>query len=130
MNNFTTRAITGGVFIATLIFSSLWSLEIIGLLFLFFTIVGTYEYFNIIQQRDKRAQLSVREHDEESPLELLTELRGVQVEALHPLEARLLGVVVRRHARDLLLGGQQLRQSEQVGVRLLHHRTVSGGVSE
>lgn len=52
MNNFTTRAITGGVFIATLIFSSLWSLEIIGLLFLFFTIVGTYEYFNIVNHKN------------------------------------------------------------------------------
>lgn len=51
MNNFTTRAITGGLFIATLIFVALWNKYAIATLFLFFSIVGTFEYYKIVNEK-------------------------------------------------------------------------------
>lgn len=53
MNNTLTRAITGGVFIATLIFCAVFSGLTLSILFLFFTVVGTYEYLNIVSQSKK-----------------------------------------------------------------------------
>lgn len=52
MNNFTTRAITGGLFIATLIFFAIWSKYATAILFLFFSIVGTFEYFKIVNGKN------------------------------------------------------------------------------
>ena len=53
MNNTLKRAITGGVFIATLIFCSIWSKLSLVAIFLFFTIIGTYEYLNIVKSKNK-----------------------------------------------------------------------------
>jgi phosphatidate cytidylyltransferase len=48
MNNFWTRALTGSIFVALLIFFSIFSKFLLALLFLAFTIVGTAEYFKMI----------------------------------------------------------------------------------
>ena len=51
MNNFWTRAITGVVFVSALIFFAVTNKFLLAFLFLFFTIVGTYEYFNIVNNK-------------------------------------------------------------------------------
>ena len=51
MNNFWTRAITGVVFVSALIFFAVTNKFLLAFLFLFFTIVGTHEYFNIVNNK-------------------------------------------------------------------------------
>ncbi len=52
MNNFTQRIITGSVFVGVLISSAVFSKEVLAILFLVFTIVGTYEYYQIVSKKD------------------------------------------------------------------------------
>ncbi|MFT6716856.1 MAG: phosphatidate cytidylyltransferase [Saprospiraceae bacterium] len=51
MNNFWKRAITGSIFVAVLVFCAISSQILLAILFLFFTAVGTYEYFNIVDHK-------------------------------------------------------------------------------
>lgn len=56
MSNFWTRAITGSVFVVVLISSAIFSKLLLAGLFLLFTVVGTYEYFNCV---DRKKSISV-----------------------------------------------------------------------
>ena len=55
MNNFWTRALTGSILITVLIFSAVTNKFLLALLFFAFTIVGTSEYFNIIQKHKENS---------------------------------------------------------------------------